>query len=189
MGAISGPKVSDPCHSMHEENDSETQQRPEQIEPLKYRGTKVKPAFKLQCPFCLIDTTSTLAALTSHIPKCRSYDPFKDGLPTGDPAQIMIGSAYSLNDFFSDEVTYHNTLIAILEAGALASAPTDSIDDIRTYIDSFITLASAADAAPAPATAKKRRDALVWRLLHTLFELREDIIEQMLGFLAGLEED
>jgi hypothetical protein len=156
----------------------------EPIHPLKYRAPKVKPTLKVQCPFCLIKTANTITALTKHIPNCRSYDPFKDGLPRNNPAYIMIGTAYSLNDFFDDEMTYFNTLNAILDAGTLADAPTDSVDEIRTLIDSFITLAN-----DAPLLIKKRRDAITWRIIHTLFEMREDVIEQMLGFLKFLEED
>ncbi len=160
---------------------SEAVANPQPVPLLKYRETPRVPLdFKVQCPFCLKVSATTLPDLVAHIPKCYNYDYFKEWLPTSPASAIMIRPAYSLVEYFADEEAYFTTIKNFAATGQLADAPTDSIDTLLDYIGSIVSLTGAACITPLG------RKAIAWRIINNMFEMNEEAVDRMLGFLNEL---
>ncbi len=166
---------------------SELQAAPAAVPLLKYRSEPPRVSFKedpkVSCPFCLQVQSTNCEDIATHIPKCLCYDPFRDGLPTAPATAVKISDGYSLADYFEDETLYFNTLTTLIAGGQLADAPTDSVDTLLDYISSFLSLMSTTFTL-----SPLRLKSLAWRILNAMFEMNEEAVEHMLGFLNTLAD-
>lgn len=151
---------------------------------LKYKELGIaKVNRKFVCPFCLRAAPPVAAEMLAHLSNCPSYDPFGDGLPLGPASAVAVDDDLSLELYFQDELAFFDTCDSLLETGVLRERPTENIEDLREFIDSYVTLA-ATGCVPFD---RKRRRSLVWRVISMFYEMPEDVVQMMLEFLVELE--